>query len=77
MVTVTSPSGLHTYRASQRTMSDAPDKPVLDYLRMQFGRVDQRFDTLERKANETITRVSAVERDIAALKVDFQYADAA
>ncbi len=31
----------------------------------------QLFDTLERKANETITRVSAVERDIAALKVDF------
>ncbi len=45
-------------------VSDDPANPVLAYLRVQFAWMDQRFDTLERKANETITRVSAVERTL-------------
>ena len=48
-----------------------PDTSVLDFLREQFARVNARLDRIETKLDEVIFRLGALERGIAALKVDF------
>jgi hypothetical protein len=49
----------------------ADNSEVLDFLRTRFARLDDRFDRVERKLDEVITRLSAVERDVAGLHGDF------
>lgn len=51
-------------------MSDNP-VTVIDFLRTQFAQLNRRLDTSDRKLDEVITRLSALERDGAALKMDF------
>jgi hypothetical protein len=46
-------------------MSEAPD--VVDFLRVQFARVHERFDRLERTLDEHTTRLGALERGVADL----------
>jgi hypothetical protein len=44
------------------------DNPVLDFLASQSAQLNRRLDTPDRKLDEVITRLSALERDGAALK---------
>ena len=44
---------------------------VLDLLRANFARVDERLDRIETRLGELTTRVAAIERDLAAMKVDY------
>ena len=48
----------------------AESSEVLDFLRARFARQDEHSDRMERKLDEVITRLGAVERDIAGLRGD-------
>lgn len=50
-------------------MSDAAN--VLDYLRVNFAQINRRLDIIDRKQDELMTRLSALERDSAGLRMDF------
>jgi tetrahydromethanopterin S-methyltransferase subunit G len=41
-------------------MSDEPES-VLDFLRTCFNRLDERLDTIDRKLDEVVNRISALE----------------
>ena len=44
---------------------------VLDLLRANFARVNERLDRIATGLREPTTRVVAIERDLAAMKVDY------
>jgi tetrahydromethanopterin S-methyltransferase subunit G len=52
-----------------RDMAEQSD--VLDFLRVNFTRVHERFDRIETRLGEVVQRLSGVERDLAAMKVDY------
>jgi hypothetical protein len=47
------------------------DRPVLDFLQVQFARLNARLDGVDRKQDEIITRLGSVERDLAGVRTDF------
>ena len=48
-------------------MSDAP---VIDFLRIQFARLNERMDTSDGKQEEMIGRLGSVERGLASVRGD-------
>jgi predicted nucleic acid-binding Zn-ribbon protein len=53
-------------------------REILDFLRANFGRVNDRLDRVDIRLDELITRTSSLERDVASLnlraaelKIDF------
>ena len=47
------------------------EREVLDFLRANFARINERLDRNETRLGELTTRVAAIERDLAAMKVDY------
>jgi len=46
------------------------DNEILDFLRARFGRIDDRFDPIDQKLDEVVTRLGRLE-----LEVDGSHAD--
>ena len=42
----------------------------MDFLRGRFARLDDRFDRIDHKLDEVITRLGIVERDVAGMRMD-------
>src|SRR6266567_3111717 len=49
----------------------ADNGEILDFLRVRFGRMDERFDRIEHKLDEFVTRLGRLEREVAAFHTDF------
>jgi hypothetical protein len=49
----------------------AAESEVLGLLRANFGRIHDRLDRIETRLGELVLRFGTVERDLAAMKVDY------
>ena len=47
----------------------ADNGEILDFLRACFGRIDDRFDRIDQKLDEVVTRLGRLEREVAGLHV--------
>ncbi|HZT18628.1 MAG TPA: hypothetical protein VFA23_04450, partial [Dongiaceae bacterium] len=51
-----------------RAIENAEGAPILGFLREQFARVNQRFDVIERRLDEVVSRLGILEREVSSLE---------